>query len=69
MDELRWTDIDEIACRLFEAEPELNPLRLGFGELADRILALAGFTGKREECNERILEAIQMAWLAEHGDE
>ena len=33
--------------------------------LRDWVLALPGFTGAPNGCNEKILEAIQMAWLDE----
>lgn len=63
-----WNDRDEIAIRLYEARPELNPLEVRFTDLLDWLLALEGFTGKREESNEAKLEAIQMAWLEEYED-
>ena len=63
-----WKDVEEIGVRLFEAEPELDPLTLRFTDLLDKILALPGFTGTREESNEKRLEAVQMAWLEEFQD-
>jgi FeS assembly protein IscX len=65
---LDWTDVDDIAFALFEADPTCNPLTLRFTELAERVLALPNFQGLRERCNEKILEAIQMAWLEEFED-
>ena len=66
---LTWSDVDEIAARLWEAEPDLDPLTLRFTELLDRVLALPGFTGAREQSNEKRLEAVQMAWLEEFQDQ
>ncbi len=63
--QLQWTDVDDIAYALWEAEPQLDPLTLRFTELIEKVLALPGFQGQRENCNEKILEAIQMAWLEE----
>ena len=63
-----WKDIEEVAVRLYEAEPDLDPLTLRFTDLLDRILALPGFAGTREESNEAKLEAVQMAWLEEFQD-
>ena len=63
-----WKDVEEIGVRLYEAEPELDPLTLRFTDLLDKILALPGFTGAREESNEKRLEAVQMAWLEEFQD-
>lgn len=66
--QLDWSDIEEIGVQLWEAEPALDPLTLRFTDLLDRILALPGFTGTREESNEKRLEAVQMAWLEELQD-
>jgi FeS assembly protein IscX len=66
---LIWTSIEDIAIELFEAEPQLDPLTLRFTELIDKVMALPGFEGERDKCNEKILEAIQMAWLEEFQDE
>ena len=63
-----WKDRDEIAIRLYEAHPDIDPLKVRFTDLLNWILALEGFTGKREESNEAKLEAIQMAWLEEYKD-
>jgi FeS assembly protein IscX len=63
--ELAWTDVDDIGYELYEAEPQLDPLTLRFTELIEKVMALPGFEGQRESCNEKILEAIQMAWLEE----
>ena len=66
METLEWTDVEDIAYALWEAEPQLDPLTLRFTELIDKVLRLPGFQGQREKCNEKILEAIQMAWLEEY---
>ncbi len=66
--QIGWSDIEEIGVQLWEAEPTLDPLTLRFTELLDRILALPGFTGSRDESNEKRLEAVQMAWLEEFQD-
>lgn len=62
---LGWLDVRELGFRLAEAHPGRDPLRLRFTELRDLVLALPGFTGDPKGCNEKILEAIQMAWLEE----
>ena len=66
---LAWTDIEDIAYALFEKEPALDPLTVRFTDLRDKILELPNFTGEREQCNEKILEAVQMAWLEEFQDQ
>ena len=60
-----WLDVQELGCRLAEAHPEQDPLRVRFTELRDLVTALPGFAGDPKGCNEKILEAIQMAWLEE----
>lgn len=65
---LGWLDVQELGFRLAEAHPEQDPLVLRFTELRDRVLALPGFVGDPKGCNEKILEAIQMAWLDERED-
>jgi FeS assembly protein IscX len=62
---MKWTDVRDIAFALLEAHPEVDPLTLQFTELHAWVLKLPGFVGKPEESNEKILEAIQMAWIDE----
>ena len=65
MDEFTWTDIEEIAIRLTEAHPETDPLSVRFTDLHRWVTELPGFTGDPKKSGEKILEAIQMAWLDE----
>ena len=67
-DELTWSDVHEIAFRLFEAEPELDPLTMLFTDLHQKIISLEGFVSDPKDSNEGILEAIQMAWIDERED-
>jgi len=60
-----WTEVDELGYRLSEAHPDRDPLSVRFTELRDLVLALPGFEGDPKGCNEKILEAVQMAWLEE----
>jgi len=62
---LRWTDSLEIALDLMEKHPEVDPLKLHFTELREWVLALERFDDDPKHCGERILEAIQLAWIAE----
>lgn len=59
---LKWTDTEEIALQLHEAEPGLDPLTVRFTDLRDRIMALPDFVDDVKRLNEKILEAVQMAW-------
>jgi len=65
LERLGWLDVQEIGFRLAETRPDLDPLRVRFTELRDLVLALPGFAGDPKGCNEKILEAIQMAWMEE----
>ena len=62
---LRWTDSLDIALDLIEQHPEVDPERLHFTELMQWILALENFDDDPKHCGERVLEAIQLAWISE----
>lgn len=62
---MKWTDVQEIAIRLFEEHPGQDPLALRFTELHKWVCELEGFDDDPKRSNERLLEAIQMAWLDE----
>jgi len=62
---LKWTDTLDIALELEEAYPDVDPLQVNFVELRNWVLALDDFDDDPEHCGERILEAIQMAWIEE----
>ncbi len=68
MDEITWTDVDEIGFRLTEAHPDTDPLSVRFTDLHAWVLALPGFVGDPKKSGEKILEAIQMAWFEETQD-
>ena len=65
MSGLKWNDSDEIAERLCEEFPELDPLTVRFTDLHDWVVDLPDFDDPAAG-NEGLLEAIQMAWLACH---
>ena len=65
MDEYTWTDVEEIGYRLSEAHPDVDPLAVRFTDLHRWVLELPGFKGDPKKSGEKILEAIQMAWLDE----
>ncbi len=62
---MNWHEVRKIAIALEETHPEADNVNLRFTDLRDWILALPGFVGAPNGCNEKILEAIQMAWLDE----
>jgi FeS assembly protein IscX len=62
---LQWSDSLEIALDLMEIHPEVDPLKLHFNELRQWILDLDRFGDDPNHCGERVLEAVQLAWIAE----
>jgi FeS assembly protein IscX len=62
---LKWTDTLDIAIELEALYPDADPLRINFVDLRNRVLELDDFDDDPEHCGERILEAIQLAWIEE----
>lgn len=62
---MKWTDINEIVIELDESHPDVDPISIRFTELMGWVLELDGFDDDPKHCGERILEAIQMAWMEE----
>jgi len=64
---MKWTDVSEIAIELYEAHPEVDPTRVNFVDLMNWVIALPAFDDDVKHCGEKILEAIQQAWIDEAG--
>ncbi len=62
---MKWTDVQDIAIELAEARPDTDPRYVNFVDLRNWVMALPGFDDEPERCGEKILEAIQMAWMDE----
>ena len=62
---LKWSDTIDIAILLEEKYPENDNVNLRFTDLHKWILELEDFEDDPEASNEKILEAIQMAWIDE----
>jgi FeS assembly protein IscX len=62
---LKWIDSLEIAIALDEAHPEVDPLTINFVDLREWVLALEAFDDDPQHSGEKILEAIQAAWIEE----
>jgi len=62
---MKWTDTLEIAIALAEKHADLDPKTIRFTELMTWVQALEGFDDDPKHCGEKILEAIQMAWIDE----
>jgi FeS assembly protein IscX len=64
---VKWTDIDDIAIELADAHPQVDPNKVNFVDLMRWVVALPGFEDNEKHCGEKILEAIQQAWIDEVG--
>ena len=60
-----WTDSLEIAISLSDNFPDIDPKTINFVDLRALVLNLEDFEEGQSKCGERVLEAIQMAWLDE----
>ena len=66
---MKWTDSREIAIALADAHPDVDPNTVLFTDLLRWVLELPGFDDDPKHSGEKILEAIQMAWIDEGGFE
>ncbi len=62
---MKWTDIQEIAIALAEQWPDIDPRGVRFTDLYAWVQTLDGFDDDPKRCGEKILEAIQAAWIEE----
>ena len=62
---MKWTDTLDIAIALDEAHPDVDPQRINFVDLRNWVVALDEFDDEPGRSGEKILEAIQMAWIEE----
>ena len=62
---MKWTDTLDIAIELAEAHPEIDPRTIRFTDLHRWVMELPDFEDDPEHSGEKILEAIQMAWIDE----
>ncbi len=62
---MKWTDTRDIAIALTETHPDADPKAVRFTDLFTWVQALPGFDDDPKRCGEKILEAIQMAWIDE----
>ena len=62
---MKWTDTQRIAEELVDRHPEIDPKTVRFTQLRQLILDLPEFDDDPQRCGERILEAVQQAWIDE----
>ena len=65
MKDLYWQDIIDIAIELSENHEEIDPQWISFPDLHKKICSLDCFMDDPSKSNEKILEAIQAAWIEE----
>ena len=64
----KWVDTLDIAIELDENHPDVDPKFVNFVDLRQWVIDLEEFDDDPEHSGERILEAIQLAWIAEKED-
>jgi len=64
---LKWTDTLDVAIALDETHPEVDPRYVNFVDLRNWVMALEEFDDVPDHSGEKILEAIQMAWIEERA--
>lgn len=62
---LKWVDTLDIAIELDETHPDVDPKFINFVDLRNWVMELSEFDDDPDHSGERILEAIQMAWIEE----
>jgi FeS assembly protein IscX len=62
---MKWTDTLDIAIALSEKHPDVDPKAIRFTDLHRWVCELDGFSDHPDRSGEKILEAIQMAWIDE----
>ena len=62
---LKWSDVLEIAIQLAESKPDVDPRFVNFVDLHCWVLALPDFSDDPQRGGEKVLEAIQAAWIEE----
>ena len=62
---MKWTDVRTIAIELAEAHPEVDPKTIRFTDLHNWVVALEDFNDDHGRGGEKVLEAIQAAWIDE----
>lgn len=62
---MKWTDVQQIAEELYDRYPEVDPRTIRFVDLHNYVVALEDFDDDHTRGGERMLEAIQAAWIEE----
>ncbi|MDF0607489.1 Fe-S cluster assembly protein IscX [Wolbachia endosymbiont of Onchocerca gibsoni] len=64
---MKWINIESIVEALEKKFPNEDIINIRFTELKKKVLGLEKFNDDEKRCNEKILEAIQAAWIEERS--
>jgi FeS assembly protein IscX len=62
---MKWTDVRDIAIALSEKHSDTDPRTVRFTDLHNYVVDLDGFDDDHSRGGEKVLEAIQAAWIDE----
>jgi FeS assembly protein IscX len=62
---MKWIDVRDIAIALTEKYPDADPKTIRFVDLHNHVVELDGFDDDHSRGGEKVLEAIQAAWIDE----
>ena len=62
---MKWIDIQQIAEELSAKFPDIDPKTIRFTDLRAWVMELPGFDDDPNHSGEKILDAIQAAWIEE----
>ena len=62
---MKWSDITAIAEALYDKHPDIDPLTIRFTDLHNWIVDLEEFDDDHTRGGEKVLEAVQQAWIDE----
>ncbi|WP_211474128.1 Fe-S cluster assembly protein IscX [Collimonas humicola] len=62
---MKWIDSQQIAEALYDKFPDVDPEKIRFTDLHNWVLELEDFDDDPKHTGEKILEAIQAAWIEE----
>ncbi len=62
---LKWADVLDIAIELSESKPDVDPRYINFVQLHRWVTELPDFSDDPKRGGEKVLEAIQAAWIEE----
>ncbi|TDQ38466.1 Fe-S cluster assembly protein IscX [Thiopseudomonas denitrificans] len=62
---MKWIDVLDIAIELAEKHPDTDPRYINFVNLHRMVTELDDFDDDPQRSGEKVLEAIQAAWIEE----